>query len=760
MSENQLKFEDVIGKNWRILGETTSIFQKYKEEIDRYIFEGKEWKKEIGTNNKKGELVYKDVKLFSMCDTQDEITHIVFFAEDISERKKLFEQLQFEKDFNKTVIQTAPVLILTLDNFGQVIMMNEMMLSSLGYELSDVIGKIFVQHFVPESDQEQVRDTLKQIKSEEFNKGETRVLTKDGRELLIEWYGTSIFNQSTETEFIFGVGLDITRRKKVELDLKKYRAHLEELVEERTNELQDRNIQLIEEINERIQVETALQESEKNYKSLIQAVPLPIYVYQIEEANEIIFKDYNKAAFKETDGYIANMVGKNANELYADKPDILADIQKILKEKSSFEREHLFQYRNSEEVRLLHSHVAFIPPGKILLLTDDITERKLAEVAEMEQRQFSEALAKSAATLNDTLNLDEVLGLVLENLDHFVSYRAANIMLVDEKTRNVSIGKHRGYSQEAVNNTLRTFSLPIDKIPIVKILLKERKPVVIPYTKTDPIWIKLKGVKWINSYLGIPIFHGNDLIGVLNVDSDKPNNFNSTHAQHLQAFMNQAGIAIRNARLFEKTHEIATLEERQRLARDMHDVVTQTLFSASLKAEALSRLWERETPEEINNRLVELQRLNRGALAEMRTLLVELRPQSFEKSDLGDLIQQLIDGISGQGSFKISCSIKGKMPLPIDVKMVFFRIAQESLNNISKHSRANIISIDYQNNQDHVYMSINDNGRGFDIALIPPERLGIKIMEERAEKIGANLEIKSSPGKGTSINLQWYNNIT
>jgi ligand-binding sensor domain-containing protein/signal transduction histidine kinase len=206
--------------------------------------------------------------------------------------------------------------------------------------------------------------------------------------------------------------------------------------------------------------------------------------------------------------------------------------------------------------------------------------------------------------------------------------------------------------------------------------------------------------------------------------------------------------------------EKAVAAERSRLARDLHDAVTQTLFSASLIAEALPDAI-RSDPEETDFLLKELRQLSRGALAEMRTLLLELRPSALVEAKLGDLLNQLAEAAIGREGVPIIVKVFGQCKLDPDAHVAMYRIAQEALNNILKHARATEVLIQLNGepvegqSSQRVTLQVKDNGRGFDLDSIPPGRMGVGIMAERAEAIGAELRIDSEPGKGTLIVVVW-----
>ena len=149
----------------------------------------------------------------------------------------------------------------------------------------------------------------------------------------------------------------------------------------------------------------------------------------------------------------------------------------------------------------------------------------------------------------------------------------------------------------------------------------------------------------------------------------------------------QLAIAIENSRLYEQASELAASHERQRLARDLHDAVSQTLFSVSLIAEVLPRIYARD-PDQGAQRLEELRQLTRGALAEMRTLLLELRPAALAEANLPDLLKQLGEAVTGRARIPVEVVSEGSPELPSDVRLAFYRIAQEALNNVAKHSGA------------------------------------------------------------------------
>lgn len=233
----------------------------------------------------------------------------------------------------------------------------------------------------------------------------------------------------------------------------------------------------------------------------------------------------------------------------------------------------------------------------------------------------------------------------------------------------------------------------------------------------------------------------------------------------LKSFSEQISLAIGNDRLRKQAQELAILSERNRLARDLHDAVSQALFSASLITESLPAIWEKD-PEEGQTMLQDLHRLNRGALAEMRTLLMELRPAAISEARLDDLLRQLVDAIVGRTSLEIKLDIDCQDHLPTNVQDVVYRITQEALHNIVKHAHASKVHIKVQSMKliaepsviqapVEVILEIEDDGCGFDPMNVPPDHFGIQNMRERAVSVGATLELNSQSNCGTIIRFIW-----
>lgn len=218
-------------------------------------------------------------------------------------------------------------------------------------------------------------------------------------------------------------------------------------------------------------------------------------------------------------------------------------------------------------------------------------------------------------------------------------------------------------------------------------------------------------------------------------------------------------VKLRTAEAMGLATQNVRLEERNYLSRELHDTVNQTLFSASLIADTLPELWQRG-PTHAERALNEVRQLNRNALSEMRQLLFELRPAELSEHPLGSLLQKIVQNFEQQNDMKVNVQIERDLTLPENVQITFYRIAQECLNNISKHANASEVNLTFDAVPTQAMLTISDTGQGFNLKDVPVGHMGLKIMKERVELIGGTLEIETAPNKGTSLTIIWFENDT
>ena len=258
----------------------------------------------------------------------------------------------------------------------------------------------------------------------------------------------------------------------------------------------------------------------------------------------------------------------------------------------------------------------------------------------------------------------------------------------------------------------------------------------------------------IQAIVVVPLFISQQIWGSLELEFTSPRPTSTDEINLLSAIAQQCSQAIERALLSEQARIAATIEERQRLARDLHDAVSQSLFSATVTAEALPRLWERN-PQRAFEKLTQVIQLNRAAMAEMRTLLLELRPDVIINNELDVLLEQLTLAAKGRRNIDVELNLGvTHLFLPPEPHVAFYRIAQEAIHNIMKHSQATHFKVGLHQQEQQTTLYIQDNGRGFDPSHAAAG-LGLTNMQQRATQIGAVFKIESQPTQGVSLTLAW-----
>lgn len=379
----------------------------------------------------------------------------------------------------------------------------------------------------------------------------------------------------------------------------------------------------------------------------------------------------------------------------------------------------------------------------------DITARKQAELAEHDQRVLAEALRDAAASLTSTLNFEEVLDRILENLERVVVYNRAEVVLLEDT--NVYVARYYGLGSHDYDPNR---PVPITELPFLAQMEATHTYLLSNNILDDRYWVNDPDLNTFGSYLGTPISFQNQIVGFFNIYSVHFNQYNEVDADRLQTFSEQAAIAIHNARIHRESRHFAALQERQRLARDLHDSVSQTLFTSSVMAESALKQWDKDSTK-VHGLLEDVLKLTKSALAEMRVLLLELRPKALDQMTLTNLVELLAQVMRGRNSLPVHLHLGELPPLPSDVKIGMYRIVQEALNNVAKHSTATQVDIVMTGQNGVVSIQIIDNGQGFEQDDVAASSLGLGIMAERAEAIGADLRIESVVQQGTQVSIRW-----
>lgn len=386
-------------------------------------------------------------------------------------------------------------------------------------------------------------------------------------------------------------------------------------------------------------------------------------------------------------------------------------------------------------------------------------------LAELQRRQsVAASLRETLAVLNTNLPLEKLLNHIVNQACPLLSADAAAIYHL-QMNGILTIQGLVGLSNEYI----KYGNIPLGKMATGNAALT-KKPIFVFNTKelleepgiTQDLVIAVEKLSnEFSSLLSVPIEIREENYGSLTLYYRKQHNVTEEEISLAKDFSIQAALAIDNARMRMQIQQDAVAEERNRLARELHDSVTQNLFSANLIADTLPILMERN-PQKAEEGLDELRLLTKGALSEMRSLLLELRPHALEDTPLEDLLDQLSETASGRLRKPVKLNIQGQAFLPSEIRLTFYRIAQEALNNIIKHAEAENIEISLSKTPDNLdgsckkaVLLIKDDGVGFREMPESAIHLGFNIMKERAQSVGAELEINSKINLGTTIQISW-----
>jgi signal transduction histidine kinase len=292
------------------------------------------------------------------------------------------------------------------------------------------------------------------------------------------------------------------------------------------------------------------------------------------------------------------------------------------------------------------------------------------------------------------------------------------------------------------------------------VAMREGRPFINNDTATNPTlapWREEQLKRGYRSSASFPLKVAGTTIGVLTLYCGTADYFDEEEVHLLSVLAEDFSFALEAAEVAREraAAEEALRRERGRLARDLHDSVTQALFAVSLKAASLTEGSEVELTPEVAEVAREVHRLSRGALAQMRTLLLELRGDALEEVPIAQLLRCAVEATEARTSTALHLDIAGDAHLPAALHVAIYRITQEALNNVARHAKAKQAWVELSISASRVRLWVKDDGRGFEQATQAPSHLGLRSMRERAAEAGADLKIDSSPGTGTKVVLDW-----
>ena len=381
--------------------------------------------------------------------------------------------------------------------------------------------------------------------------------------------------------------------------------------------------------------------------------------------------------------------------------------------------------------------------------------RRDRQVADLERSlQQLNTLLSLIEALSSELDLDPLLRKMVVNAVELLGAEQGAIGLVDEERHAI---RHK-----ALHNLPQAL-LHIDFTEGVGIsgqVYALRRPVIVnDYGRQVQLPLDDEAMRRIRSAVSVPIWWQGRMIGVFSIGTSSPRRvFDERDVDVLSLFAKHAAIAIENARLYGEAERLAHLNERHAIARELHDSVTQSLFTILLMADA-ARNYLRTGQEDPSVTVELLYQAAREALTDMRALIYQLRPAPLEGEGLITALRKLADATQARHGLSVEVRQAGLRRLPPQLEDALFRIAQEALHNAVKHAQARRVVVELRLTDDEAALTVADDGGGFDPSCPPSRRppsanqvgLGLVTMRERAEQLGGCLTVNSAPHSGTQV---------
>jgi PAS domain S-box-containing protein len=406
--------------------------------------------------------------------------------------------------------------------------------------------------------------------------------------------------------------------------------------------------------------------------------------------------------------------------------------------------------RDGQEREVLLHHTPMELEGKLLLIgiVEDVTENRRV-------RREAVALAQSAASLAVNRSLDATLNALAQSVVETTSAVACGVYLLEGDGNNLrtagTFGLPHGYAAAA--DAAQKRGAPRAAIRAIEARATVIDEDVISRRLADPRFAPLhdliRDASW-SSIVSLPLMHHDAAIGVLNAYYPSGQRPPEIDMSFLRAMADQATSAVDYARLLSASRDKVALEERQRLARDLHDSVSQAVYGIALGARSAKELLAKD-PAQVDEPLDYVLRLSEAALAEMRALIFELRPEALEREGLTGALKHHTAVLRTRHGIEVEESLSGEPAMSWETKQALYRIAQEALHNAGRHARATQVRIVLSQDDSQIRLEVWDNGVGFDTESEHPGHFGLNTMRERATELGGSLEIESRPQAGTRV---------
>jgi PAS domain S-box-containing protein len=625
--------------------------------------------------------------------------HILSVVRDISAQVEAEERLREQEEQYRAIFEATGDALIITDVHGTVVEANPACCRMYGYSRDEMIGRPANLREVVGTSAYQTRDINQR---------------KDGSSFHLEGHATTFTYKGKP--HLLGVVRDITAR---------------------------------------VEAEDALRVSEATNRALLAAIPDMMF----RLTRDGVYLDVKADRYGNWALPAESIIGKHIREVLPE--DVADEALRCVERTLQTGQMQIFEYALQADGTMRHFEARNVVsgPDEVLAIVRDVTDRvqayELLEQRVEERTRELSTLLDVSHNVASTLELQPLLRLILAQIKPVVDYVEANITTLDGD-RLTFLSYWGPQAGEAIVG--RSFSLT--RAASNRQVIESREPLIIADIWDDsPLAMSFRQVGaedldnthlHFTAWMGVPLLYKDRVTGMLGLCHPQRGYYTAQHARLALALANQAAAAIENARLYARAQEAAALEERQRLARELHDSVSQALYGIALGARTAQTLLERDS-RAVAEPLGYVLELAEAGLAEMRALIFELLPQALEREGLVAALQRQIAAVRARHRLSVVVSLGDEPDVHLEVKEALYRIAQEALHNTVKHAGARRIDIRLDDTGHALLLEVSDDGMGFDTAGTFPGHLGLQTMRERARRLGGIMEVTSTPGVGTVV---------
>lgn len=737
----------------------------------------------------------------------DQCTHLVLVQHETSEQHQIEDELRRERDFNLKIVQSSLSFFVTMSANGHIVTANPALLNALGYTLDEITQRdAFSSEFIPEDELPGVKAIgAELIRTKQPVSFETHLRTKVRGEIMVGWRAVPVATDDNELSFIFLTGADIGAKKQAEetkrqaeMVLRQNNVVLEERVKERTREL-SKLLETSRIVSSAADLTPLLNVILDQLKDVLNYTAAGIFTRDKNAPTEFVSIASNGSTAHDvlTRRWDAEILQSHFVQpvLMDLRPVVIADIQAqdeaAVDFRAAYERiagMPLYQAVQSWMtvplvirdraigVLVLQSNqfnhfdqakanlaLTFANQAAIAIENARLFEAESDRRQEAERRRFvAEGLSDIIDRLNSSRTLNETLDFILGQALQLLGGSGAVLFQLSttQQLFRVQVGRNmpEGYIDDvtvrlgdgilslAVNSRQPQFSSNLHAL-VDKSHRQATDEKRIPWAT----WLAENHV----CLLDVPIIVKDQVYGVFALYYKEARTFSQEDLDLAMAIANQTALAIQNDQLRAKSAQAAALAERSRLARELHDSVSQALFGMSLGTRTSIELLSKD-PARARDPMDYVLSLADAALAEMRALIFELRPESLETEGLHAAFKKQAARLVARQKIQVQTELRGdEQGISLETKEALYRIGMEAIQNTIKHARASHVTLGIDRPEDgSILLEVRDNGMGFDPHEAYPGHLGLKTMRERAEEQEGTLEIESVPGVGTCVRVR------